>query len=126
MIINFIKNRSAKVLASLVLYTLPLVVLAQSNAQTLIDRIGGLIDALIPIAASLALLFFFWGIVKYIWNSGNESEQEEGRKIIARGIIALFVIAAIFGIIELLSTIIGVGTGGTLDPPVVDPNLLTE
>lgn len=55
---------------------------------------------LIPIAFTLALLFFFWGVAKYIWSEGQS--KEDGRKIMIWGIVALFVMSSVWGIIAFI------------------------
>ena len=62
-------------------------------------------NILIPLAFTLALLFFFWGVAKYIWSAGDA--KEEGKKIMVWGVIALFVMSSIWGIIGFLKTDIG-------------------
>jgi hypothetical protein len=40
--------------------------------------------------AGLALLFFLWGIVKYIFAQGNETAKVDGKNIMLWGLIGLF------------------------------------
>lgn len=72
---------------------------AQIGLKELIIDAGYIINLLIPIAASLALLYFFWGLAKFVWNSGSEDGVEEGRQVMKWGIVALFVIVSIWGIV---------------------------
>lgn len=57
-------------------------------------------DILIPLVFVLAVLFFFWGVAKYIWSDG--SGKEDGRKIMIWGIVALFVMTSIWGIVAFI------------------------
>jgi len=57
-------------------------------------------DMLVPLAFILALLFFFWGIAKYIRSAG--SEKDEGKKVMVWGIVALFVMASVWGLVAFL------------------------
>jgi hypothetical protein len=60
-------------------------------------------DVFIPLAFSLCLLYFFWGITKYIKNdAGSEKAVEEGKKIMLWGLVALFVVFSIWGIINFI------------------------
>lgn len=54
----------------------------------------------IPLAFTLALLYFFYGIAKYIWSVGTD--KEDGKKIMIWGIIALFVMSSVWGIIYFI------------------------
>lgn len=85
-------------------------------------RIGQFVQQLIPFAAALALLFFFYGLALFILNAGNDDKRDEGKKVMFWGIIALFVIAALFGIFEWIGGIFGVNIqSGTFDVPNITP-----
>ena len=79
---------------------------------TLLMGIKNLITIyLIPIVFSLALLLFFWGVVKYIWSEGQG--RGDGKKIMVWGIIALFVMVSVWGIVTFLQIEILGGSGPT-------------
>ena len=44
------------------------------------------------IVAAIALLAFFWGLVKFIAGAGNEDKRTEGKQVMLWGIISLFVL----------------------------------
>jgi hypothetical protein len=90
-----------------------------SNVQRLIEQIGEIIDMLIPIVFALALLTFFWGLVRFIFAAGGEEAKETGKRLMIGGLIALFVMSAVWGIVRLLAETVGVETGGTADIPDV-------
>ena|SRR3989344_2098834 len=75
-------------------------------------------EVLIPLVFSLALLFFFWGVAKYIWSAGDA--KEEGKKIMVWGVIALFVMSSIWGIINFLKTDIGGLNNTTMTIPKLE------
>lgn len=73
--------------------------------------ISGLIKAsydlvdkfLIPIAFALCLLYFFWGVAQYVRNAaGSEKAAEEGKRVMVWGVIALFVLSSVWGIIYFI------------------------
>ncbi|MEK7606133.1 MAG: hypothetical protein AAB458_00860 [Patescibacteria group bacterium] len=105
------------------LLALPVLVLAQgggnlSNTKLLLTSFRQVITTLTIIAASLALLVFIWGLVKYIANAEDEGAKEGGRRLMVQGAIALFVLFAIFGIIRWIGIEVGI-TPGT--PPILPP-----
>ena len=67
------------------------------NIGDLVVAIGSIVALLIPILIALALVVFFWGLVKYIWGGGKDTAA--GKKIMIAGIISLFVMISIYGII---------------------------
>ncbi len=70
--------------------------------KELIIAFGGIINQLIYIVAGIALLYFFWGLAKFIFNSGSTDIQEEGKNIMKWGIITLFVMVSLFGILVFM------------------------
>lgn len=78
------------------------VLAAFENATALIQGIRLMVGMLIPLAFALAVLAFFWGVAKYIFAAGQEDAIEEGRRIMIGGLIALFVIASVWGLVRWL------------------------
>ena len=108
-------------IGTFVLLALPAVAFAQASGDPigkLIQQIGGWTAALIPILVGVAVVAFFWGLVRYIWGGGEEGKVE-GRKIMIAGISALFVMIAIWGIIKLVQDTLGVDNVTTATPPNV-------
>lgn len=102
----------------------PLFAFAQSPDLTYLDdvvnAIGELVNQLIPIVIAIGLLFFIWGLVQFILASGDEGAKEVGKRRMVWGILALFVIVAVWGLVDLLAQIVGVDVGGTIDAPSVN------
>lgn len=97
-------KKTALITASLL--GLPLLASAQTLApvQTLIVSIGNIIALLIPISIGVAMLVFFYGLIIYIKNA----EKGAGQKIMINGILALFVMVSIWGIVALAQNALGV------------------
>jgi hypothetical protein len=70
----------------------------------LINAAYGIITGtLIPLAFALCLLYFFWGVAKYIrTGAGGEKAAEEGKRVMIWGIVGLFVAFSIWGIIKFI------------------------
>jgi len=108
------------------LFLMPLVTSAQDggnldNIDNLIESFGGIINDLIPIAFALILLGFFWGLAKYVRNADDPEAKKEGRSIMIAGVLALFVAAAIWGIVNFLEqALLGDEAETTRGAPGVD------
>lgn len=102
-----------------VLFLTPFLVSAQGidDFSDLVTELQGVVNLLIPLVASLALLAFFWGLAKYVFHAGNEETKDKGRRVMIGGIIALFLIASVAGIIEFIATALDINTGESIDPP---------
>lgn len=81
--------------------------------------IGALVSQLIPIAIAIGLLFFIWGLVQFIMSGGDDTAKEAAKTHMVWGVIALFVMVAVWGIVGLLGDITGVDIGGSPDLPTV-------
>jgi len=55
---------------------------------------------LITLVIGIALLTFFWGLVKFIFAQGNETAKTDGKKVMLWGLVALFIIVSVWGIIR--------------------------
>lgn len=82
------------------LLTFPAVLFAApATLKDLFLLIAGLFNAIIPVLAAFALLVFFWGVSKLILYSDNEQKRREGINTIVWGLVALFVIVSIWGLV---------------------------
>jgi hypothetical protein len=93
--------------ASVATFFTPFVVSAVGFKDLLVSA-GNIIFLLIPITASLALLAFFWGMAKFILHSGSEDAASEGKRMMIGGIVALFVLVSIWGIVRFIRTELGI------------------
>ena len=115
---NFMSHKGVIVLAQAGEDTPPL-----QPVQDIVDAGGKMVGTLIPIMFTIALLVFIWGVVKFIANAGNELKRSEGKRVMIGGIIALFVIASVWGIVAFIGKSLKIDQSGTLKPPAVDQSL---
>lgn len=88
-----------------------------AHAQTSFTGLKGFIDSITTnIVASLgylalasAVVVFFFGIVQFIWaaRSGEAKAMEEGKSFMVWGLIALFVMFSVWGIVRFAQEAIG-------------------
>ncbi|MEO8637585.1 MAG: hypothetical protein ABI430_01650 [Candidatus Taylorbacteria bacterium] len=88
----------------------PSLAFAQQLGQldSLVTSFGRIVNNMVPIVFIIALLVFFWGLAKYILAAGSEESKAEGRRIMVGGIIALFVMASVWGIVRWAQVAIGI------------------
>lgn len=102
--------------AFLVLFLLPFLAFAQTSScgatgdiKYIICTVSNTVDSLIPIAISLAILYFIWGIIRYVI-AGGEEAKKNGRDTIIYGIIGLVCIFGLWGIIAFINNTFGIDT----------------
>lgn len=99
---------------------LPQIASAQNTTlDDFLTDIQDIINDILPIIAALALLAFFWGLAVYVFQADDDEAKQKGKNIMIAGIVALFLMAAIGGIIEFLTGATGTNTGGVdIDNPI--------
>ncbi len=118
------KNFTKKIIVSLV-FIFPLVIHAQARFQgirTFIISLSGIISLLLILVASLGLLAFLWGLVKFIMHAGDAKTHAEGRQFMLWGLIALFVMVSVWGIVRFIQTNLGIQNGGIFRIENLDSN----
>lgn len=74
---------------------------------------------IIPLLAAIAVFAFIFGVAKFIKSSSNEKEKSESKNILVWGIVGLFVMVTIWGIIWFLKTEF-FGMGGEVGIPQIE------
>ncbi len=64
---------------------------------------------IIPGIFTLAFVVFLWGVFKFI-RSSEKTDKEEGKQFIFMGLIGLFVMVSVWGIIKIATTTFGIDT----------------
>ena len=110
------------------LSSLPLVALAQNSTgcasvqlgtiQSIICRVGNILDTLIPILVVLGVVYFIWGVITYVI-SGDEEAKKKGRERIIYGIIGLVVIVALWGLVGIITNTFNLNGSANISIPTV-------
>src|SRR3989344_1459389 len=98
----------------LTVLVLPMFVFAQ-DAISILSKIRQILGYIVPIIMTLALIYFFWGLIKYISKAGDEEAQKEARGMMIYGVIILFVMASVWGLVGVIGRSFGIGQLGA--PP---------
>lgn len=94
-----------------VLFTGPLCVHGQSfdYVKTILQDFLKLIGILVPIITALALIMLMWSAVELI-RANKDETRTEGRKKVMWGIVALFVLVSVWGIVVVLQSMFFTGS----------------
>lgn len=80
------------------------------NISQLFDLVGCIIrSSLIPLLITLSVIVFIIGVIKYIAGADDSAKREDGRKFMLYGIVALFVMISIWGLVGILQGTFGLG-----------------
>ncbi len=113
------KNNIHKYIAPLALSVGPMTAFAQeTGAFYILQRVQDFMNALVPIIITLGLLYFLWGVVQYIQ---SPDDREKARDTMIGGILALFVMTSVWGLVNLFAASINFNT--RQDSPTVIPTV---
>lgn len=111
-----------KALFTVLAFALPYIAFAQS-VDTFLNTASSILNRLIPLLILVALVVFFWGLVQYIVNPGEG--HAKGKTTMIAGLVSLFIMATVFGIIKVAQNTLGIGANANdnqINIPYIDTN----
>jgi O-antigen/teichoic acid export membrane protein len=104
---------------------LPLFAFAQGQTQLvrILSSIRDWLNIIIPILVILSLIYFIWGVIRFVIQ-GNEETKKEAKEQVIYGLIGIFVLLSVYGIINLIGKTLNVNQGGSgrdLIPYLTEP-----
>jgi len=116
------EKRFNKFIIGLATFSLPALVLAggtenQVGIAVIINKFTDVGLKIIPLLGAMAFLFFVWGVARFIKSAGSEKEIKDSKNIIIWGIVGLFILITIWGIIAFLRSEFGF-SGDTVVPQI--------
>jgi len=74
--------------------------------------------SVVPFLFALAVASFIWGVIQFYLNPENEEKRKKGKSFIVGGLIALFVMVSIWGLVGILTNTFET-TGSTPELPTL-------
>lgn len=93
---------------------------AAATLQDTIKIVSDLINMVVPIIISLAIVFFLWGLLQYMTKAGDE--KTAARDQMLWGIIAIAVMVSIWGLVGILRNTFNVTENNPIVPATVQLN----
>jgi hypothetical protein len=73
------------------------------TASQFLDKLGSVIlNPLILLMFSVSLVAFLWGVFEYIKDGDNEQARTKGKDHILWGVIGMFIMVSVYGILKIL------------------------
>ncbi|KKU67317.1 MAG: hypothetical protein UX89_C0016G0020 [Parcubacteria group bacterium GW2011_GWA2_47_16] len=96
-----------KLLASLSVSALPMLAFAGTVAATdafsLLKVLQNIVDTVIPFVIGLGVLVFIYGVFNFVTSAGDEEARAGAKQLIIWGIIGIFVMVSVWGLVNILS-----------------------
>lgn len=82
----------------------PHVLLAQTpkTFKELADQLANIMNWAVTILITAGIAIYFWGAVKHVLEHGQSEDAGEMRKFLLTGLLVIFVMVSIWGILALL------------------------
>ena len=83
-----------------------------ATVETVLTTISNLLNTVIPILMIVATVIFLWGVISYVVAGGDEEKVKTAKQFIILGLVGLFVMVAVWGIVKALVSTFAVGGTG--------------
>lgn len=114
-----------KILTSVTLLALaPSIALAAISTTFFDDLIAsliGLLNGIVPLFIAIAVFYFLWGVLKFMSAGDDEEGRKAGHSRMIHGIIAIFVMVSLWGLVNILVDTFDLGDPEVPTPPPVEP-----
>ena len=101
-----------------ILIALPMVTLAAEGLFGILQILKDFIAALVPLIIGIAVIYFLFGVLKYVIAKDSDS-QKEARSIMVMGIIVLFVMVSVWGLVNILQDTFNIQNSGPINPRLI-------
>lgn len=89
-----------------------------TNVDSIFDFAMGILRSITVLLMAAAVVYFLYGVFQFIKASGDAESAAEGRNKIIYGIIGLFVMGSVYGLVGILGK-----TFGLSDTQIKPPSL---
>lgn len=108
--------RHLKDLAVISSLATPLFASAQT-VHTVLNTLQAILNQFIPILMVIATIVFLWGVIGYITSAGDEEKKGRSKTYIIWGLVGLFAMVAVWGIVRVIVVTFGLGGVGIPSSP---------
>ena len=85
-----------------------------------INVVNRILSAVVPLLITVALIVFIWGLIKYLMKIGKGEEQQAGIQLMLWGVVAIFVMSSVWGLVALLQNTFSVQRNEAIVPRAPD------
>jgi|AntAceMinimDraft_13_1070369.scaffolds.fasta_scaffold13394_2 uncharacterized membrane-anchored protein len=91
----------------------PFFTFAQTDAQSILSEGGTLLTIILRLLFAAALVIFVYGVIRYVISS-DADEKVSARDVVVKGLIGLFVIVSVWGLVGVIQATLDIGSGGNV------------
>lgn len=93
---------------------------AEASVVTLMKSINRvIINPLIILLFALAVVYFIYGLARYLLSPDNEEVRKSSKSHMLWGIIGMFIMISVFGILSLIMNTFGIDNNGNNNGDII-------
>ncbi len=107
-------------IASLTILSIASAQQLMQNTSNLINTLGTIVSSgIVNLLMGLVFCVFLFSIITFLWKrrSGDDKGLQDAKNMLGWSIIAMFVMVAIWGLVNFISGNLGIRTGGQVERP---------
>ena len=96
----------------------------QTNIRDLYDvapAVSEYVNLAFFVLVALAVVVLVWGIFKFIIYAGDEAGRKEGRTVILWGVVGIFIMLSVWGLVNILRGTVSLDDQAPLSIPLIAP-----
>ncbi len=97
----------------------PALAFAATDFDSLVTLIISMLNQVIKVLVAVAVVIFLYGVVKYVVSGGDEEKKSAARNTIIYGVIGLFVMVSVWGLVGILSNTFNLQTNTPPIPTII-------
>ena len=119
--ILYMNNNLKRVFVGFVAMAFPAVIFA-AGLDGLFSTLGNLIGKAQLLIVGLVSLAFFYGVFNFVLGANDKEKRESGKQFMIWSVVALFLMASIWGIVNILQETVGIDQAQQPEVPVWEYN----
>ncbi|OHA17778.1 MAG: hypothetical protein A2664_04200 [Candidatus Taylorbacteria bacterium RIFCSPHIGHO2_01_FULL_46_22b] len=85
------------------------------------NNVGSVLDVVVMVLVTIAVFVIIWGIFQFVVNAGDAEKRAEGRSRILWGVIGVFLLFSVWGLINILLSTFALTNENSRTIPSVSP-----
>lgn len=90
---------------------------AITDVSSIFDFAMEILNSITVLLMAAAVVYFLYGVFQFIKAGGDEEGKSEGRNKIIYGIIGLFVMGSVYGLVNILTKTFSLSTDTSISAP---------
>ena len=88
-----------------------------AGVGSLVRLFSNVLDWAVPTLIACAVVYFLYGVLQYVIMGDDEEKKEKAKSTILYGIVGIFVMVSVYGLVKLVQDTFGINNANGLTAP---------